>query len=355
MSTHTPPIALARHLIVLLILAAILTTVCLSRPDAGVTERVDDRRWLNVIGTIPLPGEYLTDRMVFIFDDEIEVPGDDASTLVSTDPVLAGDLRVGRNFISFRPHQLPAREAFEVALSPDIRSIGGRQLNPAHRALVLATAPFGPERLWRIGEERDHTVFGITFPRPVNLDVLRQNVSVRSSSGAEIPFAIEQGTNDATYRLLVEKSAAWNIVIDVKEGLPDARGIWLTEETHTYSYPSERPLSVESVRWRAFSADHQSIRISFSDRVDAEDLQRHLTITDALTNAPQRFAITTPGRRLGHTIALNVEETGRIELRVTIAQDLVSTELVTLNKPFTTTLVHVPPPCLICALKLRTP
>jgi len=344
MSAQPTRIALARHLAALLILAATLMTVGLSRPDAGAAERVDDRRWLNVIATIPLPGEYLTERMVFIFDDEIKVPGDDASRLVSTDPVLAGDLRVGRNFISFRPHQLPAREAFEVALSPDIRSIGGRQLNPAHRKLVFATAPFGPERLWRIGEERELTVFGITFPRPVNLDVLRQNVSVKSSSGSEIPFDIEQGTNDVTYRLLVEKSEAWNIVINIKEGLPDARGIWLTEETHTYSYPSERPLSVESVQWSAFSADRQSISITFSDTVEAEDLQRHLTITDALTNAPHRFTITTPGRRFGHRIALNVEETGRVELRVTIAQDLASTELVTLKKPFTTTLVHVPPP-----------
>ncbi|MFC1735747.1 alpha-2-macroglobulin, partial [Candidatus Hydrogenedentota bacterium] len=347
MKTRFPYLRFQVISLALFLLAAFIMGATINTAQAQETK---EAKWLNVIGMLPLPGEYLDGRIAVFFDDEIVLPqearGRQAPPL-SIQPNMEGRFKTGHNYIVFTPHGNWHRNAYRILLNSGIRSANGKELNPKDREFVFSTGPFVPNRIWCIEDVGGKTTFGILFPRQVSRDVLRKNISVRSKDRESVPFKLEAGSNSETTRLVLEDNTEWPVTITVGKGMVDSRGLWRADRDFSYSYPSDSTLHVNSVKWDVYSQKNQRIRVNFSRKVLARDIKHHLSITDNETGAEYSFLIATSGNRNYHVASLELAQPEHAKVDVRVSQGLPGSERSTLRSDYSRTIENRLMPLLI--------
>ena len=328
-------------------------TLVLIMPPPATAERFIDTRsdeYLNVVGIVPLEEEVLKDRIVIFFDDRISLP--EPARLVAPppftiDPPLDGEFKVGSNAVSFVPKSVSPEQIYRITLNSELRSASRRSVNPTHREFFLASAVFRPKRLWVIAESQERVVAGLLFTFAVELDALRQHITVRSKTGNAVPYSLEQGDNEKTFRLILEDVSDCPVQITVAKCLPDKTGLFQTREDFTKAYPSEGFVTVRRVFWSRYVRDLKKVNILFSTNVQAEELDSNLTITDHQSGKTLDHSITSSGWCREHEIAVSVPDPDDAEITITIAEGLAGDRGTSLYQTYSTTLRHRTPPLTI--------
>ncbi|MBN2307538.1 MAG: hypothetical protein JXR94_01120, partial [Candidatus Hydrogenedentes bacterium] len=247
--------------------------------------------YVNVAGTVPLPGHTLENQIVVFFDEAIRWESVEGGTPpIVFEPALVGAFETGANFVAFRLTEKPPARLIEARLAGWIESVRGAPLNPERRPFTVAPFAFRPTRLWTIEDKAERTVIGIQFPTAVELDALERHLWIKASAesaapGSPVAFTVEPCTTTAgeasltSFRLEVAGNDAWPVDIGFTEGLRDASGAlalaWAPGST--LRYPPDA-LGVRDVTWGEFRPDFQELRLRFSKPVRPDALAEYLTI-----------------------------------------------------------------------------
>jgi hypothetical protein len=310
-----------------LLLSSVFAVVLITASPVIAPGGPSNDKWLNVTGTVPLPGDALRDQIVVFFDAQIQLPKlpDGRTTDPFTlRPTIAGQFRIGPNFVSFKPNAtIPPSEIVEAEMNGDIQSADGRRLNPQQRKITFATFIFEPREIWEIREQPDRTVLGIRFPTRIAVQDVRTHLSMRSGDGRDIPFLLEPGGDDKTCRIILEGNSRRPVTITVAKGLADAGGRFRLEKDCVYPYPAgAAPVYVNETRWGRFDAQEQEIVIGFSHPVKAADLKEYLLLKDLQNATTVAFSITTIGEQSLHRIALHLTNALDVKISVAVAPGL---------------------------------
>jgi hypothetical protein len=110
--------------------------------------------YLNVVGTVPLAHEMMEKRFILFFDRAIDMNVADFAKHVSIEPAVSGGPSVGDNYIAFSSGYFRAGTIYRVALSPSLRSVDGKPLNPEHRTFFFATEAMKLAKMWVREQDR---------------------------------------------------------------------------------------------------------------------------------------------------------------------------------------------------------
>jgi hypothetical protein len=330
------------------VLCCAIAIVLLGKSGTSASSSDVEGEWLNVTGTVPLPGDMLRDHIVIFFDDEIALPKSPdgrTSDPFTLTPKIAGQFRVGSNFVAFKAKTgFPPREIVQVDLHPGLCGAKGRRISPRQRTLTFATFTFEPVQIWNMEDKPEITVFGIEFPMPVSYQELRKHVLVRSDGGAAIPFeiAVPKGPTNR-WRLTLEKNNTWPIKIVVTKGLPDAGGKLTMARDATFTYRTSltpSPLVITELRWIRSDDAPQEFVVTFSAPVSSEELKKHLVVTDLINHTTAPIHLATTGELNYHRLALDLKNPEDVKISVEVSQGLFSIEKTFLEKSYTTRLEH---------------
>lgn len=333
-----------------LAMCGILAVLNVNRPATTAPGAEAKEKWLNVTGTIPLPGEALRDQIVIFFDGQITLPkvADGMTTEPFTvGPPIPGQFRVGPNFVSLKSNTtLPPNMIFEVMLNANLHGADGKRVNPQQRGLAFGTFIFEPREIWAIEDKPELTILGLRFPAEVSPEELQKHLSVRGENGQDVPFQVERSQGqENVWRLVLQKNTRWPVKITVAKGLMDAGGRFRMEKDRVYPYPpSMAPLSVTVVRWDRFEARVPEIAIGFSKAVSAEELRNHLRVRDLLSGTTVPFNLATSGDQNFHRILLHLQKPTPAKISVEIQEGLSSDGKGTLEKAYSTVLERRPEP-----------
>ncbi|MBI4559866.1 MAG: hypothetical protein HY706_19935 [Candidatus Hydrogenedentes bacterium] len=325
-----------------------------SKPAAAPTESAAAGAgpWLNVVGTVPLPGELLKNQIILFFDEEVVPPkGPDGAVLnpfkVTPIPVHNFKYRVESNFIACTLTQDVADRLYQIEVIPDLQSKSGKRINPDQRKYTFANFVLAPKRLWTLEETPEKTVLGIYYVTAINLDSLRQHLTVRTNDGANVPFGLEPGTDVETTRLVLESSINWPVQIMIAKGVSDSTGTVVQPQDRSYQYPTELALTISEVKWEVVTDDFQQIGIQFSKAVKAEDLAAFLSITDADTSVWTGYKVTSQGSGYRHDVQIHLTNPNKVKLRIAVAPGLQGAERSVLQQAYSTLLTREPEPLYI--------
>ena len=302
-----------------------------------------DKERLNVVGVAPLPGQALSNSILFFFDGRISVP-DGGADPFAIEPALPGRFQTGPNFIQFNAAKEPEHQVYRVTLSADIRTSEGRTLNPRQREWVFAPFVFGPTKVGLLERAPGRMNLGLEFSAPVDLNSLKAHLAVRQGDGAPLPVQVSQVRGEGMFRLALRGKPRWPIRIVVSKGLTDKSGALSLQEDRVFIYAEGASLTVENVVWGRVLAEKQEIALTFSEGVNAEDLKRHLTIRDKTQGAEAGYDLATSGLAREHRILLHLKDLANVRLSVEIAEGLAASGGVFLAEPFSRELVRTAQP-----------
>jgi len=304
---------------------------------------------LNVVGTVPLEGDALTDQIVVFFDRPVALPAEadgEPPTPWAISPETRGTTRMGANFLAFdiEPPLKNTTQIVEVTLNPRLQSAAGHPLNQQHRRLRFPTFRLEIQRLWVIESSPERRVIGLLFPVPVALADLEAHLRVVDTGGEGIPFELERGDSMRVFRLVLPGDADLGASITLVEGLEAAEGAIRVVADQTYGSEQIDALAVKSIEWRHFQAHWQEVAIGFSKEVPATDLERRLTITDRVAQQPVPFKVRRRRASSHHYVGFNVRRQAPLELLFTIDKGLQASDGAVLASPYSHTLKHVAAP-----------
>lgn len=242
---------------------------------------------LNVIGTVPLKGDFLDNQIVIFFDDQIVLsPGTDGSTPAPATvmPDVAESIALGENYISIRLPQPNSNPVYEVKLNPELRSAAGKAVAPEQQRMAFARTAFTAERLYLAEEVEGRTDLALAFNMPVSLNTLPAMVRVTGPDGTAVPFTVDSGFNPNTCRIALEKNERWPVKVTVVGGLIDTTGFFSTASEATFSYPVNESLQVLGMNVLDAGETVQTISVQFNADVTPEDLLAQLSVLDTDTN-----------------------------------------------------------------------
>lgn len=252
---------------------------------------------LNIIGTVPLPGEKLENMIALFFDGEVVIPtapeGTPAAPFEITPP-LRGEFRTGANYAAFvlAPNQdLPPNEFYEVRLNRQLTSTDGKQLNPEQYRLRVATFAFEPQRVWVLEQSDAQTMLGVLFPVAVDLGAFREHLTVTDGDDTPLSFELEQGTSETSLRLRFAGTPKIPIKLNVAAGLQDTQGLFTLAHKRTFTYPAEPFFHVKEVKWGGRSPGFSRLVIEFSKPVMTEDLKWNAVFTHMPDNQTISFEV----------------------------------------------------------------
>ena len=306
-------------------------------------------KYLNLIGTIPLPNDALRDRIVLFFDGELAaLPAGEVPFRLT--PARAGTFKVGSNFVAYdfaEPHDKHDRGFVTVELSPSLRSVGGERVNPGQARFKFSLSKVGPARIWTLRETPEQVVLGITFSTSVTVEDVRAHLAVRpvdatGTEGADIPYTLEAVWNDRNFSLTLTGNRQWPIHLVFKPGLPDAAGVNMLVEPSTWVYPPDT-LRVQNVQWGTFTPDQQQILVHFTKAVSSEEVAQRLQITDSASGEALPVEI---NRSVDTAVraVLRLANPAKIRVSLRIEKGLPGAERTVLKNTYTTELTREPKP-----------
>ncbi|MCC6698552.1 MAG: hypothetical protein IT365_23215 [Candidatus Hydrogenedentes bacterium] len=241
---------------------------------------------LNVIGMVPLPGRKLESQIILFFDHDIVLPNAPDGAVAppfELSPKLDGEFQSGANYAAFTiadEQTLLPNQLYDVRLTPGIVSKDGKELNPQHRLLRVATYIFEPQRVWLLErDDHDDMVLGILFPTDVDLGALREHLAVTDAVEKAVPFTLERGSSEGLFRLAVSVDAEIPLKVLIRDGLKDSAAQFTLAGDRTFAYPVEPFFHVTGVKWGARTGDWCDILVSFSKPLNADDLKWHVSLT----------------------------------------------------------------------------
>ncbi len=313
--------------------------------------------YLNVVGRIPLEGDTLGNQIVVFFDKPIQLPlqpdGQPQNPLTVVPDLTVKTrgammtYRIGANFVAADVPQLDLSvlQIHEVVLNPELRSVDGKPLNPQAPPLYFSTLPFNVRRVWIMESTPERAVAGILFSAPLDLAGFSASAKLLASDGAAVPFSVEQGTNETTYRIVVPGSVHENTTIHLARGLKDRTGKLALLSDVTLPFPQPEPLKVLGAVWKRNTDDVKEITVLFSQPVRTEALQSSLTLKDAAApDKPIAFQVLPTGASMPNRIVFHENLTAPPTLSVAIGQGLRSADAAVLKQPYMCTLTPPSPP-----------
>ncbi len=298
---------------------------------------------VNIVGKVPLAQHEFNDQLILFFDQEIVKPtaeGDHPEEPVRFEPALDGRTSMSGNALSFIPSSVTPEQIYRVIVNPELRSKTGEPLNPKHREFRLATAPFRVKRIWEIEESDDRAVMGISLTYAAELDALRNHLSVKTPEGKDVAFDLEQGESENVYRLTLTDLSDLPIRITVSSGLKDETGTFSTRRDFTNVYPREQVLIVRGISWGEYSTDSQVIRIHFSKKVDARDVDNHLSVQEKKLDQALKYTLTSSGVEDQHTLRIAAPDPADTKVAVTLTEGLTSAQGFPLVRTFSGVIEH---------------
>lgn len=299
-------------LLITVLIGFMLGLSCLptvSHAESWLDTRSSDH--LNVLGMVPLEGETLKDRIVFIFDAPILLPENkDGSSFppISIQPEAGMNYEIRANQMIVNVENVTDEQVYRIVLNPQLQSKDGKPLNPAHRVTVLASSNFYFKRFWTIEETPQSVVFGLLFSIPVSLSDLEKHLEVKDTEDERIAWDLEQGADNKLFRLKIASEQNWPISLNIQKELKDQTGYFKLPNDIKKVYPAEKFVLLQKLEWGDYKPDEQTISIKFSRLVDAADLKEHLSIQDKHSNNALDFEIQSDGVRSDHIISLKVPD-----------------------------------------------
>ncbi len=311
---------------------------------------------LTLAGVLPLAGEALDKQIVFFFTEPVQVaPEAGYSEPFTIEPPVQGAFRLDGNFVAFRAtYEFMGDTVYTVDLNPDLVSESGGRIPEASRQHRFATFVFEPRQMWEIEERASRVVLGMLFPSAVNLDSLREHLSVESQEGQAVEFDLESDEGTVP-RLVFSEGLTEPVVIKISKGLEDETGTTKLETDHTYTYPQELFFSVTSIQWGQFEGPDKEILLQFTQPVAAESLTAGVSIvrTDNQTAVP--FEVASRGTRAEHRIRVDLGEADFPSLNVHLSKDVRGRQGQRLAEDYDTTLATRPDPLTVASVRWGAP
>ena len=299
-----------------------------------------EKPYLNVVGMVPLEGELLRERITIFFDEEIDV-----SQTGKTPVESPGRWQVGPNYLSLSTTHIPPDEPriFSIRLKETLCSRSGKPINPEQCSYVFTNFAFEPDRMFLVDQTDQTTRLGVHFPYAVDVNRLKEYLSVSSKSSGT-PVRCEVTSETPTVHIIsMPSDTGWPVNVIFAKGLPDATGQITMLRSHTFQFPSDAHLEVESVDWGFFRSDRQEVRLTFSAPVNSETLGQYLSISMAKDHSAVPYEIAKRPNDPRHSVLLRLPVPGDIEIMVKVAAGLPGGDLAALKSPVERTLKRTPP------------
>lgn len=314
---------------------------------ADAEGRIRPRR-LNVVGTLPLPGDLLTDRIVLFFDDNIVLPEDGPSTEPFTiEPAVRGKFQIEPNFVVFEPEWVSQDTLYTIHLNKAIRSVRGQTLNPGHRTLTFVPFKFEPKQVWLVEDTPDQIAIGIRFPVAVEMETLKEYLSVIQPSGTAVPYDLIESTPGKIFRIVIKNEINWPLQIRVAKGLPDSESRIQMDSDFSSEFGARPPLRVTGLRWFRYNSKSQILSISFSNPVGTVPLVDHTTIIDESKGTTIPFSLAVIGVSNEWKMTIHLEESTSATVTVNIRKGMPAPDTTGLETAYSGRLTHQPDPLLI--------
>ncbi len=276
---------------------------------------------LRIVGTYPLPGETFNGRLLIFFDEDLApLKNADGTTMqpLTVDPPSAQEQAANRNYLSLQMSGVSG--VYTFTLSPELRSVSGRQLPEDKRVLRFSTVPIRIERV--LGEEKPAGVsLQLFFNASMNLDLLKSHTSVTDAKGQPVTFAIAQGALSVQYVLTLPQGTEVPVNVSVRAGATDSSGQLPVTSDQLFRYPDLQPLGVASCRWTG-EATSNVISFQFNAAVSPEILKQHLRITDAATGNEVTWHMESEAAGTQQNVVIEDPGNSVAKLRVELAKGL---------------------------------
>lgn len=293
------------------------------------TESLDSRsdEYLNVVGTIPLEGEFLQDRIILFFDRPIRIPDNEKWSYFSIEPSRDGDLRIGTNFIVFKPVNLGATEFFTIKLSEKLQSTDGKPIHPQHRTFMIASSNLDCISIWTQEQTENSLNASLVFNYPVDQQELQSRIRIVDSQSNPLEFRVVEGPDQQSFSVLVtNEKLSWPLELTIQQGLPDLRQYLSLPADKKHVFRWEKNLNVNSIQWKTVNQEDQIFEISFDQEIDAAALSRYLRVIEIPTRKEIEFSVLTEGKLHTHAVRVRPTNAQRLHLQVTVKKGLKNEE-----------------------------
>lgn len=283
------------------------------RPDPG---------GLNRVGQFPLPGAVYQGEAVFYFDKPLALTADqsaDTASLVTTEPPTAPRVQVTDNYVRVQTSE-KLGSTVTLTLSGELRSTGGMVASAEDRTLRFATSAPQFSQLSNTAPKGGKPVLTILFSQPVDNTKAADYITVTDANGDPADMAIS-AVDDRRVNLVYHGDANLPVQVKVRAGLPGRDGLSFVAQDTVMTYPVKRTLKIEEPDWWG-DEEGRALQIRFSNEVDPETLEKHLTLVNNATGDALAYTLQNYGNRSRYRVDLLKPPAGAYTLRIGIRAGL---------------------------------
>lgn len=300
----------------------------LIHPNSFANDFINTRstQHLNVTGVVPLSNDLLQDRIDIFFDDAFDstLEGSHLASHptfpVKIEPALEGEIIIQSNRLSIIPKKLEPEIIYQISLHSYLKSSGQKRINPAHQEFKMPTSAFEMQQIWEIEEKDNDLKLGISFSLPVELNTLKENLTVKNNGDLELQTTVEGEPVGKTFTFTVYDVHQYPIKIMVPETVAESTGLLSLQEDVTRFFPSNQFLTVQQCRIETYQNQRHTLQLRFSAPVKSTALDQYLHIRDESGND---IAYTIPNSNHDqYSIAFEYPVEQEFKVYVEIAQGL---------------------------------
>ncbi len=284
---------------------------------------------------MPLPGDWLTNKIIVFFDQPIQAPGGPSSVLLG--PGLPAECLIGSNYVRVQSSRIPSDRVVQLDLS-GVQSADGKPINPEQKIQTFAAFVFAPQQVFFVQRQNGQIEMGMAFPTEVRADEVQAHLRAMDAKEQPVPFTVSPGKDAKIVQISVPETTAWPLQLIVSAGLKDASGFIALADEHTFSYMPSTDLAVSKVEWGTFSPERQDLHIYFSSPVLPDALKEHLSITDANSGEEVGYELDNTEASSDLVIGVHVSGQAQAQITVNISQGLESTDGMALGADYTANL-----------------
>jgi uncharacterized protein YfaS (alpha-2-macroglobulin family) len=242
------------------------------------------------VGTYPLAGEPLTDRLVVYFSENVAAR--DGSSPVSFEPALAvtSTTTTGNAVSLTLDRETVSEGTYTLKFADNLLSTNGTAFAAPEIPIVFTVRDTrGPlaTSLRRVIGGDDTLQLALGFNVAMAKESLPAKVHVFDAAGAEVVVALEASEDGKTFTMNLPAAVAQPVRVVVDAGALDAGGQTGSQKEVALTYPS-RTLEVTKVGLAAAGGENDgALRLvwNMSDEISAEEVTKHLSAKDKEGNA----------------------------------------------------------------------